>query len=57
MHVERMSGEDRNASLNGKKDENGMIIDRGVIALTQLKTAEDLKALMERLQVARAERS
>ncbi len=49
-----MSKEQRNTFFNGKKDENGKTVDRGVIAIRGLKAAEDLKALMERLQEARS---
>ena len=48
-----MSKEQRNTFFNGRKDENGKTVDRGVIAIRGLKAAEDLKALMEKLQEAR----
>jgi hypothetical protein len=49
-----MSKAERDTFFNGKKDADGKTIDRGVIALRGLKAAEDLKALMERLQEVRA---
>ncbi|MBL0407157.1 hypothetical protein JKG68_24800 [Microvirga aerilata] len=48
-----MSKEQRNTFFNGRKDENGKTVDRGVIAIRGLKAAEDLKALMEKLQETR----
>ncbi|MFC5484449.1 DUF7696 family protein [Microvirga aerilata] len=48
-----MSKEQRNTFFNGRKDESGKTLDRGVIAIRGLKAAEDLKALMEKLQDAR----
>lgn len=47
----------RDAFFNGRKDADGKIIDRGVIAIRGPKSAEQIKATMERLQVARAQRS
>ena len=55
--VLKMSKEERDRFFNGKKDADGKTIDRGVIALRGLKAAEDLKALCDRLQDARARRS
>jgi hypothetical protein len=52
--VLKMSKEQRDTFFNGRKDENGKSIDRGVIALRGLKAAEDLKALVGRIQEARA---
>ncbi len=52
-----MSKEQRNTFFNGRKDENGKTVDRGVIAIRGLKAAEDLKALMERLQEVRGGKS
>lgn len=54
--VLKMSKEQRDTFFNGRKDENGKTVDRGVIGIRGLKAAEDLKALMERLQAARAAR-
>lgn len=54
--VLKMSKEQRDAFFNGRKDENGKSIDRGVIALRGLKAAEDLKALCNKLQEGRAQR-
>ncbi len=48
-----MSKEQRNTFFNGRKDENGKTVDRGVIAIRGLKAAEDLKSLMEKLHEAR----
>jgi hypothetical protein len=48
-----MSKEQRNTFFNGRKDENGKTVDRGVIAIRGLKAAEDLKSLMERLEGAK----
>ncbi len=48
-----MSKEQQNTFFTGRKDENGKTIVRGVIAIRGLKAAEDLRALMERLQEAR----
>jgi hypothetical protein len=52
--VLKMAKGDRDTFFNGRKDENGKTVDRGVIAIRGLKAAEDLKALMERLQEARS---
>jgi len=48
--VLKMSKEERNTFFNGRKDENGKSIDRGVISIRGLKAAEAIKATMERLQ-------
>lgn len=50
--VLKMSKQERDLFFNGRKDENGKTVDRGVIGIRGLKAAEDLKALMERLQDA-----
>ncbi len=47
----------RDAFFNGRKDETGKTIDRGVIAIRGPKSAEQIKTTMERLQVAHAQRS
>jgi hypothetical protein len=52
----KMSKEQRDAFLNGRKDENGKFIDRSVIAIPGLKAAEEIKAKMDRLQEVRAKR-
>jgi hypothetical protein len=52
-----MSKEQRNTFFNGRKDENGKTVDRGVVAIRGAKAAEDLKALMERPQEVRSNRS
>lgn len=50
--VLKMSKEQRDVFFNGRKDENGKTIDRGVIGIRGLKAAEEIKATMERLQEA-----
>ena len=52
--VLKMSKEQRDVFFNGRKDENGKTIDRGVISIRGLKSAEEIKATMERLQEARS---
>jgi len=52
-----MSKAERDTFFNGRKDENGKSIARGAVAMQGLKAAEDLKTLMERLQVAHAQGS
>jgi len=52
----KMSKEQRDTFFNGRKDENGKTVDRGVIGIRGLKSAEQIKATMERLQAARAAR-
>jgi hypothetical protein len=49
----KMSKEQRDAFFNGRKDENGKYIDRGVVNIRGPKAAEEIKATMERLQAAR----
>jgi hypothetical protein len=51
--VLKMSKEQRDVFFNGRKDENGKTIDRGVIGIRGLKAAEEIKATMEQLQEAR----
>ena len=51
--VLKMSKQERDTFFNGRKDENGKTVDRGVISIRGLKAAEDLRTLMERLQEAR----
>ncbi|NBJ11603.1 DUF7696 family protein [Microvirga arsenatis] len=50
----KMSKAERDAFFNGRKDENGKSIDRGVVAIRGVKAAETLKALMEQLQEIRS---
>jgi len=50
----KMSKEQRDAFFNGRKDENGRSIDRGVTSIRGPKAAEEIKATMDRLQDARA---
>ena len=52
--VLKMSKEQRDAFFNGRKDENGKTVDRGVIGIRGLKAAEEIKATIERLQEARS---
>ena len=51
----KMSKQERDVFFNGRKDENGRSIDRGVVAIRGLKAAEEIKATMERLQMARTQ--
>jgi hypothetical protein len=50
----KMSKEQQAAFFNGRKDENGKTVERGVIGIRGLKAAEGIKATMERLQDVRA---
>ncbi len=52
--VLKMSKQERDVFFNGRKDENGRSIDRGVIGIRGLKAAEEIKATLERLQEARS---
>jgi hypothetical protein len=49
-----MSKAQRDEFFNGKKDENGKTLERGIVALRGEKAAEDLRALMQQLLDARA---
>jgi hypothetical protein len=49
-----MAKAERGAFFNGRKDENGKAIDRGVVGIRGVKAAEAIKATMDRLQDARA---
>jgi hypothetical protein len=51
-----MSKAERDVFFNGRKDENGKQIDRGLIGIRGLKAAEDIRAVMEQLQEARHQR-
>ncbi len=51
-----MAKADRDAFFNGRKDENGKTIDRGVIGIRGVQGAEMIKAAMDRLEAARASR-
>jgi hypothetical protein len=53
----KMSKAERDAFFNGRKDADGKTIDRGVIGIRGQKAAEEIKATMERLQEARANRT
>ncbi|HZH10521.1 MAG TPA: hypothetical protein VEZ24_09130 [Microvirga sp.] len=53
----KMSKEQRDAFFNGRKDQDGKTIDRGVVGIRGLKAAEEIKATVERLQEARSRRS
>jgi hypothetical protein len=46
----KMSKEEQSAFFNGRKDEDGKTVDRGVINIRGLKAAEEIKATMERLR-------
>lgn len=50
----KMSKDERDAFFNGRKDADGKTIDRGVIAIRGPKSAEQIKAMVERLQEARS---
>jgi hypothetical protein len=52
--VLKMSKQERDTFFNGRKDENGRYVDRGVINIRGLKAAEEIKAAMEQLQTARS---
>ncbi|WP_414476246.1 hypothetical protein [Microvirga sp. M2] len=52
----KMSKAERDAFFNGKTDENGKTIERGIVTLRGSKAAEDLKSLMQQLLDARATR-
>ncbi|WP_404289655.1 hypothetical protein ACD578_25645 [Microvirga sp. RSM25] len=45
-----MSKQERDWFFNGRKDENGKTIERGLIAVRGLQAAEAIKATMEQLQ-------
>jgi hypothetical protein len=49
-----MSKEEREKFCNGRKDENGKTVDRGVLGIRGPKAVEDIKATMDQLQSARA---
>ncbi|WP_134497804.1 DUF7696 family protein [Microvirga pakistanensis] len=49
-----MSKEQRDAFFNGRKDQDGKTIDRGVIGIRGLKAAEEIKAVCQKLQDIRA---
>jgi len=53
----KMSKEQRDAFFNGRKDQDGKTIDRGLIGIRGLKAAEDLKAVCDRLLEARSRKS
>jgi hypothetical protein len=50
----KMSKAQRDEFFNGKKDENGKLLERGIVALRGAKAAEDLRSLMQQLLDARA---
>lgn len=52
--VLKMSKQERDVFFNGRKDENGRTIDRGVVGIRGPKAVEDIKAMVERLQDARS---
>jgi hypothetical protein len=51
--VLNMSKQERDVFFNGRKDENGKTIDRGIVGIRGLKAAEEIRATMERLQAIR----
>jgi hypothetical protein len=51
-----MSKDERDVFFNGRKDENGKQIERGLIGIRGLKAAEDIRAVMEQLHEARQKR-
>ncbi len=50
----KMSKSEQEVFFNGRKDEHGRTVDRGVIGIRGLKAAEEIKATMERLQAVRS---
>ncbi|MBA1156226.1 DUF7696 family protein [Microvirga mediterraneensis] len=52
--VLKMSKQERDVFFNGRKDENGRTVDRGVIGIRGSKAVEDIKAMVERLQEVRS---
>jgi hypothetical protein len=55
--VLKMSKAERDAFFNGRKDENGKTLERGIVALRGETAAEGLRSLMRRLLDVRAQRS
>ncbi|MBQ0823714.1 hypothetical protein HPT29_019765 [Microvirga terrae] len=51
--VLKMSKQERDVFFNGRKDENGKTVDRGVAGIRGPKAVDEIKATMERLQEAR----
>jgi hypothetical protein len=49
-----MSKQERDAFFNGRKDENGKTIDRGLIGIRGQAAAEKIMETMRKLQEARA---
>lgn len=52
----KMSKEERDAFFNGRKDQDGKTIDRGVIGIRGLKATEEIRATMGRLQATHSAR-
>lgn len=52
-----MSKGERDVYFNGKKDENGRSVERGIIAIRGTGAAETLRANMEKLQDARQKKA
>jgi hypothetical protein len=50
----KMSKVQREEFFNGRKDENGKLLERGIVALRGAKAAEDLRSLVQQLSDARA---
>ena len=53
----KMSKSDPDAFFNGRKDENGKTIDRGVVAIRVVAGAELVRINMQKLEEARSRRS
>jgi hypothetical protein len=51
--VLKMSKQERDVFFNGRKDENGKTIDRGLVGIRGPKAAEAIMETMRRLQEAR----
>lgn len=54
--VLKMSKQEWEVFFNGRKDENGKTVDRGVVSIRGQQSAEQIKAAVERLQDARAQK-
>jgi hypothetical protein len=55
--VLKMAKAEREAFYNGRKDENGKTIDRGVVAIRGVAGAELVRINMQKLEEARSRRS
>ena len=54
--VLKMSKQERDVFFNGRKDENGKTIDRGVVGIRGPQAAEKISETMRQLQEARSRR-